>query len=135
MQEGASSNDGRSAKIECDSEHSHGILIGLDQKVFIAAIDGKSSFTLSGLLTDTAAYSEIAYIKPGRHYVDIKYTHLGSFADGKVWFDAEAAGSYIIRQRIKGYGVLFWVEDQNTHKIVGGIPGGEPEAEEIPQKQ
>ena len=125
-EQGASREASQGAKITCESEHTHTILNGLNQKVFIAAIDGKSTYTIGGSLTDTEPYAEAAYVKPGRHYLDLKYRYFDSFASGKVWFDAEAGGSYIIRRKVKGYAIVFWVEDLGTGKVVGGIPGGEP---------
>jgi hypothetical protein len=125
-QPGASGEHGRSAKVICESDHTHSILQGLNQKVFIAAIDGKTTSTLTGALTDTEPFAEIAYVTPGRHYLDLKYSHLNHFAWGKVWFDAEAGGNYIVRRKIEGYSVMLWVQDQQSGKPVGGIPGGEP---------
>jgi hypothetical protein len=135
VQAHASRQDGKAAKVACDSSHAHKVLNGLDQKVFIAAVDGKSTFTLGGALTDTAPYAESAYVTPGRHYLDLEYTYLNSFAWGKVWFDAEGGGSYMIRHKASGYELFFWVEDLATGKAVGGIPGGEPPSDQQPAKQ
>ncbi|MBA4147558.1 MAG: hypothetical protein H0X66_05545 [Verrucomicrobia bacterium] len=125
-QKGVPLDPSASAIIMCDSENTHKFLNGLNKKVFIARIDGKSTFTVKGALTDTDPYAEAAYVSPGRHYLDLKYSHYNSYAWGRVWFDAEAGGSYIVRRRISGYSVIFWVEDMETGKVVGGIPGGEP---------
>ena len=46
-------------------------------------------------------------------------------ATGTLWLDAEAGKSYIVRKRVEGYGVRFWVEDTATGQTVGGIEPGE----------
>lgn len=132
-QAGVPHDPAASAMIVCESENTHKILNGLNQKVFIAKIDEKSTFTVKGALTDTAPYAEAAYVTPGRHYLDLQYSHLNSYAWGRVWFDAEAGGSYVVRRQISGYAVTFWVEDMETGQAVGGIPGGEPPLREQPK--
>jgi hypothetical protein len=124
----------KSVKIACESESDHTILTGLNQKVFIAAIDGKSTHSIAGELVGRNQYAEAAYLKPGRHYLDIEYLHMNSFAYGHVWFDAEAGKAYVVRRKIKGYEVYFWIEELRTGKIVGGIPGGEPETNQSPNQ-
>ena len=51
---------------------------------------------------------------------------MGTFADGKIWIDCEAGKTYAIRRDIDGYKVRLWAEEEDTGKVVGGIPGGEP---------
>ena len=84
-------------------------------------------------MTDTAPYAEYAWVTPGRHYLDLHYTYMNSFAWGQVWFDAEAGKTYVIRKQITGYSVRFWVEEEETGKLAGGIPGGEPENQRLPE--
>ena len=132
VQPAAAVDRDKSALVTCESEHGHTVLQGLNQKVFIAAIDNKSTFTMNGFLTDTAPYAESAYVTPGRHYLTLQYNHMNVYARAIVWFDANAGESYLVRRRIEGYSVMFWVEEANTGKIVGGIPGGEPEKQSRP---
>ena len=131
IQAGAS-KETNSAKITCDSETNHNVLIGLNSKVYIASIDEKSTATFAGFMTDAEPYAQVAYVTPGRHYLDLKFSQMNSFAWGRVWLDAEAGKSYIIRKKAKNYAITFWVEEMDTGKIVGGIPGGEPESGDTP---
>lgn len=91
--------------------------------------------TVEGLLTDKAPYAEMAYVKPGRHYLNLRYTYGPTFADGRVWFDAEAGKTYIIHRKATGYQIAFWMEELGTGKVVGGIPGGEPPSDKSSSKQ
>lgn len=125
-QEGLSLERDNPAKIACDSERNHKVLLGLNRKLYITAIDGESTLTWSSTFSDVRPYAEAAYLKPGRHYLDLVFTFLNSDAHGTVWFDAEAGGSYLVRWKMSGYGVSTWVEDLNTHKVIGGVPGTEP---------
>ena len=113
-------------KISCDSDHAHSMLMGLDHRVFIAAVDGKSTFTMAGMLSSPLPYIESAEVVPGRHYLDLRYAYTNLRASGKVWFDAESGHAYIVRKQTSGYDIKFWVEDVGTGKVVGGLPGGEP---------
>jgi hypothetical protein len=111
-------------KVACESEMTHTVLMGLNQKLFITHIDGKST---SKLLTLGPAFPEAAEVAPGRRYLGLMYGQLNTSARGQVWFDAEPGKSYLVRKALKQYSVFFWVEEVGTGKVVGGIPGSEPE--------
>jgi hypothetical protein len=116
-------------KIACESEQTHTVLQGLNAKLYITAINGKS--TRRWLTLDTN-FPEAAEVAPGRHYLDLMYGKLNSVAHGKVWFDAEEGKHYIARKALRGYSVFFWIEEAGTGKAVGGIPGSEPDLQTRP---
>jgi hypothetical protein len=115
------------AVIQCDSERAHGMWRGLDRAVWITKIDAKATLKPSSLHLHPP---EEAWVESGRHYLEVRYTDHGGHADGKLWLDAEAGKTYIVRKKIEGYGVRFWIEEKESGKVVGGSArGGEPEPE------
>ena len=66
-------------------------------------------------------------VEPGRHYLQVNYRGPKGEAFSKVWLDAERGKTYIVKAKEKGGRAFFWIEDEETGKPVGGIPGGEPE--------
>jgi hypothetical protein len=125
---------GMSSEITVPAADTNAILHKFENRVFIMSIDDKSTATLWGFLTDNEPYAEIACVRPGRHHLNLKYKSadptFGFFAFGRVWFDAEAGKNYFVRDRIKGYTVEFWMEESETGKVVGGLPGGETPLDE-----
>ena len=108
--------------IRCDSEHAHGMWRGLDEAVWITNIDGKTT-----LKTLSVHPPEEAWVEPGRRYLEVRYTHRGGSAEGKLWLEAQPGKTYIVRKKIEGYGVRFWIEDKETGKVVSGrAEGGQP---------
>jgi hypothetical protein len=72
-----------------------------------------------------------AFVMPGRHYLGVDYIGRGPGgivgAGGAIWLDAEAGHTYQVRWSIANRGVRFWLADESTGAIVGGILGGEPD--------
>ena len=117
-----SSVDSGRARISGDSETAHKFWKGLDQRVFITKLDGKSQFRLSL----TSDYPQTVIVVPGRHYLDVQYRLFNMFANGKLWLDAEAGKSYLIKKKQRQYAVSLWIEEADSGRVVGGVPGGEP---------
>ena len=105
------------AKITTDSEHDHTILAGLDRRIYITSLDGKSLFRLGA----TSDYPEGMLLDPGRHEISIRFLHFNTFANGRLWFVAEREKSYIVRKQMENYSVRLWIEDMLTGRPVGGI--------------
>lgn len=112
-------------RVTADSQRERTLFAGLDKRLYITHVDDESTNTACFHWPD--CYAEEVLVAPGRHYLKLKFAHLGSFARTTVWFDAEEGKSYIVRKRLSGYGVQFWVEDASTGRPVGGLPGAEEE--------
>jgi hypothetical protein len=61
---------------------------------------------------------------PGRHIITVAIDVENMHATGRLWLDAQEGKSYIVRKRIQGYGVRFWIEETDTGKMVGGEEPG-----------
>ena len=99
----------------------HGKLFGDKQRVIITRIDhakvhGPRMFSFESNPQD---------LLPGRHIISVEFSLNNSSTTGRLWLDAVAGKSYIVRKRIEGYGVHFWIEETVTGRIVGGIEPGE----------
>lgn len=105
------------AKIKTESDHNHTLFPGLDQRVYIANLDGRSLYRLS----TTTDYPEAMLVDPGRHTITVRYNYYNGYAFGRIWWDAEKEHEYIVRRELSGYAVRFWIEDVATHRPVGGI--------------
>jgi len=114
------------ALIRCDSEHNNQFLAGLDKRLYIFNIDGDSTYSFSSSLLANQEHPESALVEPGRHYITVRYDYFATRAYGSLWLDAEAGRNYLIKMAIKGYAIIFWIIDEDTGDVVGGIPGGEP---------
>jgi hypothetical protein len=114
-------------RVTTDSENEHGLFSGLDKRVYITHVDDASTNTICFHFPD--CYAQKVFVSPGRHYLKLKFTYLNRFARTTVWFDAEEGRSYVVRRKLSGYGVQFWVEDLATGRPVGGLPGAEEETE------
>ena len=68
--------------------------------------------------------SNSATLSPGRHTIDVTLQLSDSSANGRLWLDAEAGKAYIVRKRIAGYSVQFWIEEIATGRAVGGTESG-----------
>lgn len=115
------------AYLKCDSQHNHDLLGGLDQRLYISKIDNEGTFSFFYSIISNQMFPESAYVLPGRHYISINYRNLNWYANGQLWLDAEKGETYIVRKAMKNYEIRFWIENERTGKLVGGIPGGEPE--------
>lgn len=110
-------------RVYTESDRNHTVFAGLDQRLYIKAIDEKS--TVNQLCIQNCAPTE-AFVTPGRHNLDLMYAVGNTYANGSIYFDAELGKTYFVRRQTNGYGVRFWVEEVETKKVVGGIPGFEP---------
>jgi len=117
------------ALIQCDLEHPRKLFGLIIERFMIMKIDGKSTFSLARSLTADQEYAQQALVKSGRHYLDVKYALRRGYASGDLWFDAEAGKTYVVRKAVRRRGIIFWIEEKESGKVVGGIPGGEPKPE------
>ncbi|MCK6376463.1 MAG: hypothetical protein L6Q65_16170 [Zoogloea sp.] len=113
----------KEARVSTDSEDVYGAIApGFDRKIYLVRINGESLSDTKALLGGQLhPYPTEAYVLPGRQELDVRYVHLNQYADGRVWFDAQAGKVYRVRYRISGYGVVFWVEDTAQGVPVGGL--------------
>jgi uncharacterized protein YceK len=98
------------ALIVCDSDKEHSFLKGLDERLFIVAIDGESTHSFVTELTANQGYPESAYVLPGQRVIDVKYEHKGKYAFGRLTVDIGAGESMIVRKETVGPKVSFWLE-------------------------
>ncbi|MBL8434823.1 MAG: hypothetical protein JNL99_07785 [Zoogloea sp.] len=113
----------REARISTDSQHKYGAVApGFDRKIYLTKINGESLSDMKAVLGGQMhPYPTEAYVLPGRQELDVRYVHMNGYADGQLWFDAQAGKEYLVRYRINGYSVLFWVEDVEQGAQVGGF--------------
>lgn len=113
-------NDFRSfSKITTDSEISHDVLRGLNAYVVITHLDGRSLYQPFSV----PDYPLEINVAPGRHEMKIRFTRYNSFAAGCVEFESEAGTNYVIKKRIEGYRIRFWIEEAGG-RTVGALCGG-----------
>jgi hypothetical protein len=98
-----------------------GRVFGPKQRVIITRIDhekvhGPRLFSFESNPQD---------LSPGRHIISVEIQVTTSTATGRLWLDAEAGKSYIVRRHIEGYGVRFWIEETDTGRVVGGVEPGD----------
>jgi hypothetical protein len=98
-----------------------GKVFGPKQRVIITRIDhekvhGPRLFSFESNPQD---------LSPGRHIISVQIYLNTSSATGRLWLEAEAGKSYIVRKRIEGYGVYFWIEETDTGRVVGGVQPGD----------
>ncbi|HMX10331.1 MAG TPA: hypothetical protein PKE61_05410 [Burkholderiaceae bacterium] len=120
---GARLSADKEVRITTESEKAYGAVApGFDRKIYLVKINGQSLSDSKALIGGQMnPYPTEAYVLPGRNELDIKYVHLNSLAEGRLWFDGEAGKEYRVRSRIDGYKIFFWVEDVVAGKVVGGI--------------
>jgi hypothetical protein len=71
----------------------------------------------------------IAYMKPGRHAVNLTHVHRGRGvfeATTNLWFDALPGHIYQCRAERNGTWVRMWIEDKTTGETVGGVDENPP---------
>lgn len=93
---------------------------------FVTAIDGKSS---AGFLQN---HPESLYVTPGKHVLDIYYNDVVHFAKGELWLVAEPGKTYLLITIKKGYGCIFFFQEEDSGKTVGGIKGSVDEPPDKP---
>ena len=110
----------------------HKILKGLDQRVVISSVD---HVPVAMLFLDPTA-NTIQTLKPGRHLINVKYSQLRWISTGRMWIDAEAGKAYRVHaraykdpERFDAIKVQFWIQDDASGAMVGGVDqGDEPKA-------
>lgn len=113
----------REARISTDSQSKYGAIApGFDRKIYLTKINGESLSDMKAVFGGQMhPYPTEAYVLPGRQELDVRYVHMNGYADGQLWFDAQAGKEYRVRYRINAYSVLFWVEDVEQGAQVGGF--------------
>jgi len=110
----------------------HKILKGLDERVVISSVD---HVPVAMLFLDPDA-NTIQTLTPGRHFVGVKYSRLRWISIGRMWIDAEAGKAYRVHarayqdtERFDAMKVQFWIQDDASGAMVGGVDqGGDPTA-------
>ncbi|MFL6604790.1 MAG: hypothetical protein ACJ8R9_26125 [Steroidobacteraceae bacterium] len=92
-------------------------LLGPDQRVIITRVDHKK-VRGTGLFSYK---SNTETLSPGRHTIGVQLQVSALSANGRLWLDAEPGKAYIVRKRVEGYGVRFWIEEVDTGRVVGGM--------------
>lgn len=110
------------ARITSASENNHRLFKGMDQRIFITSLDNKSLFRFGGL----SNFPEGMLVSPGEHRISVLYGYLNLSANAQLSFNAESEKSYIIKKRINGNYVGFWIEDVATGQRVDVSSGAEP---------
>lgn len=112
-------------KVTCDSEHNRATITKLDGELL-----GSVSSQAAAILFTPARGGgvDIVYVKPGRHEMTIYWKEASRYANSYLWFVAETGKSYVVRAKANNdralfkYGTfLFWIEEAETGKHVGGI--------------
>lgn len=106
--------------LKVDSERDHGIFQGLDEKLYINAVNGVS---IGGFFN---GYYESAYIEPGLTEIEVGFYQGKVKSERCVKFLAEKGKSYIVRKKREAWSINFWVElenDINTNVV--NLPCGE----------
>ena len=97
-----------SAYLKADSEHAHGIFVGLDERLYIHEINGAAAGDF------IKGYPEDAKIIAGENEVKVEYWHGQVSSNGCVKFSAEAGNTYIIKKKREGMSVYYWVVKEGT---------------------
>ncbi|CAM4298950.1 hypothetical protein [Pseudoalteromonas byunsanensis] len=105
-------NSENSAYLKADSEHEHGIFVGLDERLYIHEINGVAAGDF------IKGYPEDAKILQGENEVKVEYWHSQISSNGCVKFFAEAGNTYIIRKKREGMSVYYWVVKEGSEKPI-----------------
>jgi hypothetical protein len=106
---------------------SHTFLNRLDERTVITSID---RIPVAVVLLVNANTTQT--LKPGRHFIHVRYTHGRWNSNGRLWVDAEAGKAYLIHAREEGSGVRFWIENKASGAIVGGVDTGDDDGKDGP---
>jgi hypothetical protein len=111
--------DADSAVLNGDAEHYTALGIQRVRGVMIISLDGKDQNR--GFLS--VKYPTSIRMTPGRHRIRLSYSD-DYYAD--LWLDAEAGKAYAGRgQVLADRTARLWIEEADTHRVVGGIGNGE----------
>ena len=109
------------ARITTDSQRKHEVLIGLDDRIYITAVNGRD--------TEGNAWEKFprtVYVLPGTHRLNLVWGN--GFVVGRGCLDVptQAGGRYIIRQffpadqPVRDRRVYLWAEDLDSRQSVTG---------------
>jgi len=104
---------------------SHTFLNRLDERCIITSVD---HIPLALQLLVNANTTQT--LKPGRHFIHVRYTHSRWNSSGRLWVDAEAGKAYVIHAQSEYSGVRFWIEDKASGAIVGGVDTGDEDVKD-----
>ena len=109
------------ARITTDSQLEHEVLIGLDDRIYITAVNGRDT---EGNAWEK--YPRTVYVLPGTHTLDLVWGNGFIVGRGCLEIPTEAGRSYIVRQyypdkqSVRDRKVYLWAEDQDSKQSVTG---------------
>jgi sugar lactone lactonase YvrE len=103
------------ARITTDSQLEHKVLVGLDDRIYVTAVDGRAT---EGNAWEK--YPRTVYVLPGSRKLDMVWGNGFVIANGCLTLPTEAGHNYIIRQDVRDKKVYLWAEDQATSQSVTG---------------
>ena len=106
--------DSELISLKADSEREHGIFVAFDERLYIASINGESTYDMMSM----DGYPEMAKIRAGKNRVELKYVQGQVSGDGCVTFHAEKGKSYLATKKRDGMRVLYWVVEESSKKKV-----------------
>jgi hypothetical protein len=109
------------ARITTDSQREHEVLIGLDDRIYITAVNGRNT---EGNVWEK--HPRTVYVLPGTHTLDLVWGNGFVIGHGCLEIPTEAGRSYIVRQyypdkqAVRDRKVYLWAEDQESKQSVTG---------------
>lgn len=104
-------DENNSSFVMADSEHAHRILVGLNEMLFIMAVNGiKTGDYFNGSPESTR-------VAAGKVEIDVLYGQGHTTAEGCLAFEAKAGENYIIRKERIGRRVKFWIETEGSDQV------------------
>ena len=113
---GATKPTSETARISTDSQIEHKVMVGLDDRIYVTAVDQRPT---EGNAWEK--YPRLVYVLPGTRHLDLVWGNGFVIAHGCLTVLAEAGHNYIIRQERQGDRVLLWADDEATNQSVTGI--------------
>jgi len=104
------------AVINTESEMTHKVLAGFDERISLIALNDKSLFRLSW----GNMYPYEAYVRPGVYIVEYRYNHLAWRASGCLLLKAEPNARYLLKKKVdmESTKIINWIVDMSTNKTV-----------------
>ena len=96
------------------------------ETVLFSCIDGQDLSHSDGYGNTNYIYPSSILVTPGIHGLVVKYSSRSGYTNSHLWFEAIEGKQYKLNRKLNGYSVQIWMEDAETGKPVGGIPGSEP---------
>ena len=103
------------ARITMDSQRGHGVLVGLDDRIYFTAVDGQPT---QG--TALQKYPDEVFVLPGERRLSLVWGNGFTIAKGCLTVPALANHAYVIRQDARKEGVYLWAEDLASGQSVTG---------------